>query len=273
MDLLVTADWLAANIAREDVKVLDGTWVLPSDEPHLSSGYIPSAHVFDIDKIADLSSTMKHMLPSNEVFTKAISEMGIKPSDHVICYDRHGLFSSPRVWWTFMAFGHDKVSVLDGGLPAWIRDGHETSSDPAALNGARSTYQTNSSIIPAIHKSCIINTIDDDVQIVDARPRGRFLGTSPEPREGLRSGRIPGSFSLPFEALKTSEGHFKPLNELAEIVGHTGVDLGKPIITSCGSGITAAGLAFVFHRLGANDIRLYDGSWAEWGASEAPIEI
>ena len=272
MDLLVTTDWLADNIGREDVKVLDGTWVLPADEANLASGFISGAQIFDIDKIADLSSPMKHMLPSERDFARAISEMGVKNADYIICYDRHGLFSSPRVWWTFMTFGHEKVSILDGGLPAWIKAGHEVTVSPAHAT-APSNYETTDSLIPVTDKSCVIKAIDEDIQIVDARPAGRFFGTSPEPRPGLRSGRIPGSFSLPFGSLKTANGYFKPLTELADIVGAAGIDLTKQIVTSCGSGITAAGLAFVFHRLGAKNISLYDGSWAEWGASDAPLEI
>lgn len=273
MDLLVTVDWLSENIDCQDIKVLDGTWVLPSDEPNLAAEFIPNAQIFDIDKIADLTSPMKHMLPTDEVFAKAVSEMGIENSDHVICYDRHGLFSSPRLWWTFMTFGHEKVSVLDGGLPGWIKAGHKTSSKPLSLNDVSSHFKTAPAIIPVTDKNCVIRAISEDIQIVDARPAGRFHGTSPEPREGLRSGHIPGSYSLPFGDLKTADGQFKPLDELAEMVGTSGIDLTKPIITSCGSGITAAGLAFIFHRLGAADIRLYDGSWAEWGASNAPLEI
>jgi len=272
MDLLVTSDWLEKNIDREDVKILDGTWVLPADEANLANGFIPNAQVFDIDTIADLSSPMKHMLSPPDVFAKAMSEMGIRNTDHVICYDRHGLFSSPRVWWTFMTFGHDNVSILDGGLPAWIKAGHAVTESPEQSSGSAS-FKTSSSFIKVTDKACVIKAIDKDIQIVDARPAGRFYGTSPEPRAGLRSGRIPGSYSLPFGSLKTSEGHFKPLSELADIVGASGIDLGKPIITSCGSGITAAGIAFVLHRLGAKDISLYDGSWAEWGASDAPLEI
>jgi len=272
MALLVTTDWLAQNIHREDVKVLDGTWVLPADEGNLASGYIPGAQIFDIDAIADLSRSMTHMLSSADVFAKAVSDMDIKNTDHVICYDRHGLFSSPRVWWTFMTFGHDKVSVLDGGLPAWIKAGHKVSTGPTNSTTS-SEFRTSSALIDVTDKACVIAAIDKDTQIVDARPAGRFHGTSPEPRAGLRSGRIPGSYSLPFGSLKTAEGYFKPMSELADIVGETGIDVNKPIITSCGSGITAAGIAFVLHRLGAKDISLYDGSWAEWGASDAPIEI
>lgn len=272
MDLLVSADWLAENSGRKDIKVLDGTWVLPADETNLAAGYIPDAHIFDIDKVADVSSPMKHMLASAEGFAKAVSEMGIRNSDHIICYDRHGLFSSPRVWWNFMTFGHEKVSILDGGLPAWIKAGHEIAPNPAP-NGGSTNFQIKSPLIQVTHKERVFKAINQDIQIVDARPSGRFHGTSPEPRAGLRSGHIPGSYSLPFGELKTADGHFKPLAELAERVGATGVDLTKPIITSCGSGITAAGLAFIFHRLGAKNISLYDGSWVEWGGSDAPLEV
>ncbi|MDB2437534.1 sulfurtransferase [Hellea sp.] len=272
MDLLVSTAWLSENANREDVKILDGTWVLPADEDTLARGYIPGAQVFDIDAIADTASSMKHMLPSAEDFAKAVSKMGIRNDDHVICYDRHGLFSSPRVWWTFMTFGHGKVSVLDGGLPSWIKGDHAVNPAPSGSRG-KSNFKISSARIGVRNKSEVISAIDNDIQIVDARPSGRFYGTSPEPRARLRSGRIPGSFSLPFGSLKTADGYFKPLNELADIVGASGIDLNKPSITSCGSGITAAGIAFVLHRLGAKDISLYDGSWAEWGASDAPLEI
>ena len=272
MDLLVSVDWLAENIERDDIKVLDGTWVLPNDETKLATGYIPGANIFDIDRIADTSSTMKHMLSSAKDFAKAVSEMGIKNSDHVICYDRHGLFSSPRIWWNFMTFGHEKVSILDGGLPAWIKAGYNVTSSPSPKSGS-SNFQTAAPLIKVTDQKTVLKAIAEDIQIVDARPAGRFYGTSPEPREGLRSGRIPGSYSLPFGNFKTADGHLKPLSELAEMVSTAGIDLSKPIITSCGSGITASGLAFVFHNLGAADIRLYDGSWAEWGASDAPLEI
>ena len=271
MDLLVTPDWLAKHIHRKDITVLDGTWVLPADEANLARGYIPGAQIFDIDAIADLSSSMAHMLSSPDVFAKAVSNMGVINTDHIICYDRHGLFSSPRVWWNFMTFGHEKVSVLDGGLPAWIKAGGAITETPSALP-AKSSFDTWPALIKVTDQACVNRAIDQDIQIVDARSAGRFHGTSPEPRPGLRSGHIPGSYSLPFGSLKTADGYFKPLSELAEIVGAAGIDLSKPIITSCGSGITAAGLAFVFHRLGAKDISLYDGSWAEWGASDAPIE-
>ncbi len=272
MDLLVSADWLANNIEREDVKILDGTWVLPEDESKLSKGFIPGAKIFDIDDIADLSSPMKHMLPTAESFSNAMSKLGIYNADHIICYDRHGLFSSPRVWWTFMTFGHEKVSILNGGLPAWVNAGLNVVSSPSS-GGDISNFNLNAPLIHVTDKVCVLGALNEDVQIVDARPSGRFHGTSPEPRVGLRSGRIPGSLSLPFGELKTKDNFLRPQSELEKLVRDAGIDLTKPIITSCGSGITAAGLAFVFHQLGAKDISLYDGSWAEWGASDAPLEI
>ncbi|WP_026940563.1 3-mercaptopyruvate sulfurtransferase [Hellea balneolensis] len=272
MDLLVTADWLADNLSRKDIKILDGTWVLPNEAQSLAMGFIPGAQIFDIDAIADLKSDMKHMLPSAKNFAAGVSNIGINNSDHVICYDRHGLFSSPRVWWTFMTFGHSRVSILDGGLPAWIKADHIIHKSPLEPQN-KSEFKTGVPHIEVTDKNCLLSAIGTEIQIVDARPSGRFLGTSPEPREGLRSGRIPGSFSLPFGTLKTSDGFFKPIHELATIVGQAGINLEKPIITSCGSGITAAGVAFVLHSLGAKEISLYDGSWAEWGASDAPIEI
>ena len=272
MDSLITADWLAANIHHTNVKVLDCTWVLPGDESGLAQGYIPGAHIFDIDRISDLTSQMKHTLPAAEVFAKAVSDMGLSNNDHIIFYDRHGVFSSPRVWWTFMTFGHEKVSILDGGLTAWIKAGRKVENKPIKSQ-VGSTFETAAAHIAVVKKRSVLEALDKDVQIIDARPEGRFYGREPEPRAGLRSGHIPGSYSLPYGSLKTTDGHFRPLPELAEIVGATGIDLNKPIITSCGSGITAAGLAFTLHRLGAKDISVYDGSWAEWGASDLPIEI
>lgn len=272
MDLLVTADWLAENINRKDIKVLDGTWVLPDETAQLAKGYISGAQIFDIDAIADLKSDMKHMLPSAEDFALAISKMGIKNSDHVICYDRHGLFSSPRVWWTFMTFGHSRVSILDGGLPAWLNSGYNVQEAPSSAS-EQTLFKRGTPLIGVTDKESVLSKMNTNTQIIDARPSGRFFGTTPEPREGLRSGRIPGSLSLPFGTLKTSDGFFKPMNEIAAIVGEAGIDLAKPIITSCGSGITAAGIAFILYRLGASDINLYDGSWVEWGASDAPIEV
>lgn len=272
MDLLVTADWLAGNIHRADVKVLDGTWVMPGETNPLEGQYIPEAQVFDVDVIADLTSSMKHMLPSADIFASAVSNMGLNETDHLIIYDRHGFRAAPRVWWTFRMFGHRKISILDGGLPAWIKSGHVISTEPRQSK-THTNYVPQTSLSGVISKDEIIELLSTGSQIVDARSRGRFYGTEPEPRSGLRSGRIPQSLNLPFTQTRTSDMRLKSLPELAEMVGSAGIDLSKPIVTTCGSGITAAALAFIFYSLGAKDIRLYDGSWVEWGASDAPIEV
>lgn len=275
MDLLegplVTVDWLAGNIRREDVKVLDGTWLMPGENSDLPNGYISGAQVFDVDEIASPHPTLKHMLPSTKTFINAVSNMGIDEDDIVIIYDRHGVRTAPRVWWTFKVFGHEKVYVLDGGLPAWIRAEHSISSTPAEPLKI-SEYSISGAILGVVSQEGILENLGTE-QIVDARSSGRFYGTEPEPRAGLRSGHIPGSCSLPISTLWTKDGYFKSLTEIADIVGASGIDLSKPIITTCGSGITAAGIALNLYRLGARDIRIYDGSWAEWGASNAPISL
>jgi len=215
---------------------------------------------------------MKHMLPSADLFCASVSKMGIENSDLVVIYDRHGTRTAPRSWWMFRMFGHDKVAVLDGGLPAWITAGHPV-SDQVSKPTQASHYQARPPLSGVISQADLLALLPTAPQIVDARSSGRFRGTAPEPRAGLRSGRIPNSISLPFGNLRTEAGHFKPLKDLANMVGAAGIDLNKPIITTCGSGVTAAGLTLTLHRLGAKDISVYDGSWTEWGASDAPIEV
>lgn len=268
---LVSVSWLAENISRGDVKVLDATWCMGGEEPPLQGQFIPGAQVFDVDEVADPTSKFKHTLPPADIFEAAMSKMGIGNDDNVIVYDRHGFRAAPRTWWTFRMFGHEAVSILDGGLPAWIEAGHDTVRKPGKPTST-STYKAGLAAGKVISKAEIIVKLKDAPQIADARSLGRFQGTEPEPRAGLRSGHIPGSTSLPFGSLRDKNANLKPLTELAELVGLSGLDLDKPIITTCGSGITAAGLAFAFHLLGAKDVSLYDGSWTEWGASDAPIE-
>lgn len=270
-DPLVSVDWLAENFGRPDVKVLDGTWLMLGENADLPDGFIPGAQIFDVDEIATPHPTLKHMLPGTFTFIEAVSNMGIEEDDIIIVYDRHGVRTAPRVWWTFKVFGHDKVAVLDGGLPAWIKAGHAISAAPAKPLG-QSEYTSSEPILGVISQDEILDGLGHH-QIADARSAGRFYGTAPEPRAGLRSGHIPGSCSLPITSLWTEDGHFKSLSDIAALVGEVGIDLDKPIITTCGSGITAAGLALNLYRLGAKHIRVYDGSWAEWGASDAPISL
>lgn len=272
MDLLISVEWLVENATREDIKILDGTWGMAGEQLPLRNTFIPGAQFFDIDEIADLSSPMKHMLPSKATFSAAMSYMGIRNSDHIIVYDRHGFRAAPRLWWTLKSFGHEKVSILDGGLPAWIRAGQNVSGK--AFKPERKTeYKVPHQVTGVTSMAEIVALLPQNPQIIDARSEGRFYGTEAEPRAGLRSGHIPGSLSLPFGDIRTPKGNLKDLESLASLVGQAGIDLSKPIITTCGSGITAAGLAFIFHRLGAKEVSVYDGSWVEWGASDAPIEI
>jgi len=270
VDSLVSASWLNENLDRPDIKVLDGTWVMPGNETRLPEGFIPGAQIFDIDRIAAPSS-MAHMLPTASIFSENVSGMGISERDHVIVYDRHGLFSSPRVWWTFKMFGHENISILNGGLPAWINEGFSVSSGPAKSK-TRSKYKPKPPSSKVTTLFDILSAQGANSQIIDARSRGRFEGTEPEPRKGLRSGRIPGSLSCPFPSIKTPDGFLKSDKELGLLFEASGVDMNAPVITTCGSGITAAGLAFALDRLGAANVSVYDGSWTEWGASDAPVE-
>jgi len=273
IDFLVTPSWLQNRFetAATDIRAVDGTWVMPGGDSDLAKGCIPGACFFDLDTIAKPDPVLKHMLPSQKMFEDFNEAHGIKPDDHVVCYDRHGMFSAPRLWWTYRMFGHEKVSVLNGGLPGWLASDYPYNLDFGPESN-RSEYTSSAPLSGIIGFDALKSLLGKGIQIIDARPGGRFTGETPEPRAGLKSGHIPGSKSLPFGSL-ISEGLYKPLGDIAETVGKAGVDLTKPIITTCGSGITATGLALIFHQLGASDVRVYDGSWAEWGASTAPIEI
>ena len=269
LDSLVSADWLHSNLSQADLKIFDATWVLPGDKTEFPGGFIPGAQFFDIDLIA-APSEMAHMLPPRDLFDQHMSKFGLKPDDRVVVYDRHGLFSAPRVWWTFKMFGHDSVAILNGGLPAWIKAGYPVhdQSKPAV----ESRYVSEGCSAGIVSADEIAGLLPSRPKILDARPEGRFTGQTPEPRAGLRSGRIPGSLNLPLSNLKTADGMLRPDSELREIIALLNLEPHQPIITSCGSGITAAGLAFVLDRLGFQDVAVYDGSWTEWGASDLPIE-
>jgi thiosulfate/3-mercaptopyruvate sulfurtransferase len=264
---LVNTAWLAKNI--DAVIPVDGTWSMPGDEASLAAGYLPRARVFDLDAVATPHANLKHMLPSADGFAAAVGAMGVSADDHIICYDRHGVFSAPRLWWTFKMFGHAKVSVLDGGLPAWVAAGYDiTSAAPTGFTPSH--YAASAPRAKAASKADILAALGTDIQIIDARPPGRFTAASPEPRADLRGGHMPGAFNVPFGSLRTAASQFKDADALID--AFAAIDPERPIITTCGSGITAAGLAFVLELIGASDVSLYDGSWAEWGAdADVPI--
>jgi len=273
---LVTVDWLADHLTAPDVKVLDGSWYLPqmnrNAEREYLQGHIPGAVFLDLDEVSDSDSPFPHMLPAPEKFSSHLKQRGIGDGHHVIVYDGAGLFSAARFWWMFKTMGHAKVSVLDGGLPKWIAAGHRTdagnSSNPARHHTARPNNTIRRDIDDMRH-----NLETRREQVVDARSQGRFAGIDPEPRPELSSGHIPGSLSLPFGDLLNEDGTLKAQSELARIFESAGVDLTQPIVTTCGSGVTAAIPYLALTVLGHTKIALYDGSWSEWAATEgAPID-
>jgi len=270
---LVGTDWLEAHLDAPDVIILDGNWYLPNDprdpyEEYLQAR-IPGAIYFDIDKISDKSSLLPHMLPSPEQFSSQMRKLGIGDGMRVVVYDAQGMFSAARVWWTFRAMGNEDVAVLNGGLAKWNAEGRPLEDGPPRRRGVRHfTSRRNVELIR--DRDEILKVIDDSSeQIVDARAADRFRGEAPEPREGLRSGHIPGSLNLPYQELLNSDGTLKPAAEMKKIFEQAGIDLSKPVSNTCGSGVTASILALALAIIGHRHVSVYDGSWSEWGADES----
>lgn len=262
---LVSVDWLAA--AHEGCTIIDCTWAISeADYAALPKGFIPGAVEFNLGAIKALPLDKQ----TEGVVAEQLSNLGVCDLDVIVVYDRHGMFSAMRLWWLLKTLGHTNVAVLNGGLPAWIAKGHSITDAPAERTETK--YKEKTSVLCGSDMADVVKAIGTDVQIVDARAPGRFAGTEPEPRDGLRSGHIPGSINLPFGSLRDN-GQFKSKTDLQRAIRAAGIDMSRPIITSCGSGVTAAGLAFVFAHLGKKDVSVYTGSWAEYGASDAPIEV
>jgi thiosulfate/3-mercaptopyruvate sulfurtransferase len=276
---LVSTDWLGQHLSDPRIRVLDGSWWMPGSghdpEAEWRAARIPGARFFDIDRIADTAMPLPHMLPGEGVFVDALNKLGIGADDHVVVYDAAGLFSAPRVWWTFRAFGFAHISVLDGGLPKWRREGRPVESGPIAPATAPAHV-----FAPRLDRRWL-RTFDDmranvdraTESVLDARSAGRFAGTEPEPRPSLRGGHIPGSKSLPFTKLVDSaSGTLRGPTELAATFAKLEVDDCTPVVATCGSGLTAAIVAFALHTLGHRSVAVYDGSWSEWGArADAPV--
>ena len=276
MPPLVTTDWLAPRLADGTVRVLDASWYMPAQNrdalAEFAAGHIPGAAFFDIDGIADTSRPLPHMLPSPEEFGAAVGALGIGNDDMVVVYDGAGIFSAPRVWWTFRVFGHDKVAVLDGGLPKWRREGRLIEAGPSKPRTASFAASYRPELVRDF-AAMKANLQKRQAQVLDARSPGRFHGSEPEPRTGLASGHIPGSHNLPFAALiDHATGTMKPLAELAKIFADARIGPNSQVITSCGSGLTAAILAFGLFMIGHRQVAIYDGSWSEWGGiPNAPV--
>jgi thiosulfate/3-mercaptopyruvate sulfurtransferase len=272
---VVSADWLQGELGAKDLRILDASFYLPAQkrnaDAEYASGHIPGAIRFDQDKIADHSTNLPHMVPSPEVFAAEVGKLGISESDRIVIYDGPGLFASPRVWWLFhIVMGAPNVFVLDGGLDGWKAEGRPLETALPAFTPAIFKPKFNGSRVVSLEE--MRGIVDSHaLQIADARSAGRFAATEPEPREGMRSGHMPGARSLPSGVFATN-GKFKSLPELRETIEKSGIDLDKPVVTTCGSGITAAIITLALESLGHGNNKLYDGSWSEWGSrADTPI--
>ena len=266
---LVSTDWLAAHLKDPDLRVLDGTTFLPGTgrdaRAEYAAAHIPGARFFDIEEISDARSALPHMVPPVEKFMSRLRAMGVGDGHQVVVYDTHGLFSAARVWWLFRLMGQENVAVLDGGFPKWQAEGRETDDLPPIVRDRHMTVRRQNHMVRDVTQVSAAAKLGDH-EILDARSAGRFRGEEPEPRPGLRSGHIPGSKNVPYTDLLTPEGTMKSPEELRAVFDAAGVDLAKPAITTCGSGITAAVINLALERIGKTDHALYDGSWTEWGA-------
>lgn len=268
---LVSTDWLAQRLDAPDIAIVDGSWYLPAQNRNAvaeyAAGHIPGAVHFDIEAIADHDNPLPHMLPRPEAFARAVNALGIGDGMRIVVYDGAGLFSAPRVWWTFRTFGATDVVVLDGGAPKWRAEGRPWTDEPTRRRSATFTARLDHGAVA--DAADIARALDTGTaQVVDARPGERFRGEVPEPRPGLRSGHIPGSHSLPGATL-LSNGRLRDRVELEAAFQAAGVDLDRPVVTSCGSGVSAAIVSLALAGLGRPARSLYDGSWTEWGANAA----
>ncbi|WP_129791496.1 3-mercaptopyruvate sulfurtransferase [Sphingosinicella sp. CPCC 101087] len=266
-DPMITTEALAARLEDADLRVVDASWHLDARDAleEYRNAHIKGAVFFDIDAIADRESPLPHMLPSASDFAEAVGRMGISRSDEIVVYDTVGLFSAARVWWTFRAMGAERVRVLDGGFPKWSGEGRPIESGMPTPRPARFVPRFRPELVrdvPGVKQDLATKT----AQLVDARPAARFAGEAPEPRQGLRSGHMPGARSVPLTSLVGADGTLKAAADLRALFAGAGLDPDLPVTATCGSGITAAGIALALARLGNEGAAVYDGSWAEWGA-------
>ena len=265
---LVSTGWLAAHLADPDLRVLDASWYLPDmgrdARAEYNAAHIPGARFFDIDEISDQRSSLPHMAPPSEKFISRMRAMGVGDGHQVVIYDGYGLLSAARVWWTFRLMGKTDVAVLDGGFPKWQAEGRAIEDIPPVMRDRHMTVQRQAGMVKDVTQVAHASKLGE-AEIIDARSGPRFKGEVAEPRPGLRAGHIPGAKNVPYGTLLNADGTMKSVADLKAVFHAAGVDLAKPAITSCGSGITAAVLSLALERIGHRNHALYDGSWAEWG--------
>ncbi|WP_202615429.1 3-mercaptopyruvate sulfurtransferase [Rhizobium deserti] len=271
---VVSSEWLHNELGSPDLRIVDASFYLPAQkrdaDAEYAAGHIPGAMRFDHDKVANHSTGLPHMVPPPEVFAEAVGKMGICETDRVVIYDGPGIFSAPRGWWLFRIMGARQVFVLDGGLDGWKSEGRPLETEVPSPTPCQ--FNADLRVDKVIDFQSMLSIVSEGTsQIADARSFGRFTGSEPEPRSGMRSGHMPGAFSLASSTFSVN-GKLKPLSELRQAIEDAGIDFGKPIVTSCGSGITAAIITLALESLGHEDNALYDGSWAEWGSrQDTPI--
>ncbi|ODT61070.1 MULTISPECIES: 3-mercaptopyruvate sulfurtransferase [Paracoccus] len=266
---LVSTDWLAAHLGDPDLRVIDASWHMPATgrdaRAEYDAAHIPGARFLDIDAISDKRSTLPHMAPPPEMFISRLRAMGVGDGHQVVIYDNSDVRSAFRVWWTFRLMGKTDVAVLDGGLAKWLAEGRATEDMPPVMRDRHITVQRQAGLVRDVTQVAAASKLGVP-QIVDARSPERFRGDQPEPRAGLRAGHIPGSRNLPFGRLFNTDGTMIAPDAIRAAFADAGIDLSRPVITTCGSGVTAAALSFALERAGHRDHSLYDGSWTEWGS-------
>jgi thiosulfate/3-mercaptopyruvate sulfurtransferase len=274
---VVSTEWLATALGRPGLRVIDGSWYLPASgrdaAAEYARGHIPGAVFFDLDATSDPNSPLPHMLPSEQAFADRMAALGLSDSDDLVVYDGSGTnLSAPRVWWTFRTFGHDRVSVLDGGSGKWQREHRPIEHGINTLPPGRFTARLDRAAVRDL--ASVRANIDQRLeQLVDARSAGRFAGLEPEPRPGLRGGHVPGSVNLPFTDLVLPDGTILPPEKLRRRWVEAGIDLSRPVVATCGSGTSACALVLSLHLLGHTQAAVYDGAWTEWGGrADTPVE-